>query len=252
MWVNKTMSQPTSDTVDGAVESPLDRSAPHAGDSPVYVRRMARRRRRSESGQSAIIAVIVLFLLLFLGAAFIALIANNLRSTQRAATTSESGRFAEAGIRYLDQQFMTSPQGADWRPTPACLPSAVCSAISANDPDYFYLQPLRYDVGRGQMVGGYSRVNFGGPTPSASSSGGRALIRVTYQPDVYDEYGKAQASTYPGSATAYPADPSHKYIKLESVGRSGQVDPYDPTTFGNSNSIGQRVELVAYKQIGPE
>jgi hypothetical protein len=208
-------------------------------------------RRRSQSGQSAIIAVIVLFLLLFLGAAFIALIANNLRNTKRAATSSASGRYAEAGIRYLDQQLLNSPQGADWRPNPDCPPpAAVCAAILLQDPDYFYLQPYRYDTGLKTYVGGFTRVNFGGPQPGAMNTGGRALVRITYRPDIYDGNGNLYL---PGGAAPdpnYPADPTHKYIKLEAVGRSGQVDPNDPTTFGNSNGYGERVELSAYKQIG--
>ena len=199
-------------------------------------RPLLRVRRRGEAGQSAIIAVIVLFLLLFLGAIFIALISNNLKNTQRAATTSASGRYGEAGINYLDQQLTNSPEGADWRPTP----DNEAATLSGQDPDYFWLKPITFNPATGQYEGGFTRVNFGGPTPGQSNLGGRALVRVTYRPD-----------PNPQPATGGTAGKAiNKYIKIESIGRSGQVDANDPTTFGNSDSVGQRVELVAFKAIG--
>ena len=189
--------------------------------------------RHAQSGQSVIVAVIVLFLLLFLGAIFIALIAGNLRNTQRAVQTSASGRFGEAGINYLDQQLITSPEGADWRPLPDNI-------VSEADPDYFWLKP--YDPTTGQ--GGFTRVNFGGPTPTAGNIGGRALVRISYRPN----YPIATGAVYP--ANVPPPAEVNKYIRLEAVGRAGQINPNDPTTYGNSDALNQRVELVAYKSIG--
>ena len=54
--------------------------------------------------------------------------------------------------------------------------------------------------------------------------------------------------TYPTGVPA--AAEVNKYLKIEAVGRSGQINPADPTTYGNSDAPAQRVELVAYKSIG--
>src|SRR5687767_5171296 len=79
---------------------------------------IAQRRAAGQAGQSVAVAVIVLFLLLFLAGIFIAIIAGNIKNTQRATNTSAGGRFSEAGIKYLDEQLTNSPEGADWRPQP--------------------------------------------------------------------------------------------------------------------------------------
>ena len=189
--------------------------------------------RHEQGGQSVIVAVIVLFLLLFLGAIFISLIAGNLKNTQRAVQTSASGRFGEAGINYLDQQLTTSPEGADWRPIPDNI-------LDTADPDYKWVKP--YDPVTGE--GGYTRVNFGGPTPTQGNLGGRALVRISYRPN----YPIANGAAYPTDVP--PPAEVNKYIRLEAVGRSGQINPNDPTTYGNSDAASQRVELVAYKSIG--
>lgn len=181
-----------------------------------------RRRQRGKNGQSLIVAIIVLFLLLFLGGLFIALIANNLRATQRAGNVNSASYYAEAGIRFLDEQIMKSPEGADWRPVPDDAPATDQNI----DPDYDWVRP--YDPATGE--GGYTRVNFGGPTLSRGNGGGRALVRLTYAPN--------------------PANPVTKYIRLESIGRAGRFDRSDPTSYGSSQAKGLRRELVAYKAIG--
>jgi hypothetical protein len=178
--------------------------------------------RPRNAGQSLVVAVIVLFLLLFVGGIFVALVARNLRGAQRASNVTSSGGFAEAGLRYLDEQLTRSPEGADWRPVPETnTDPAVPETISQQDPDYFWLK--RYDPATGE--GGFTRVAFGGPTPSQGNLGGRALVRVTYEPD-------PPAPT--GAPTGYVPSPVSKYLKLESVGRVGSIDPRDPTTFGNT------------------
>ena len=205
----------------------------HASSATVAWRH---RRRIGQAGQSAIISIIVLFLLLFLGAIFIALIANNLRSTQRASNVSAAGRYAEAGINYLDQQLTNAAEGADWRPVPD-------NSTNNQDPDYFWLQPYRYDTVRQQWIGGFTRINFGGgEVVGGALTGGRALVRITYRPDI------TGSTTNPTSGEA--VQPINKYIKLEVVGRRGQVVPNDPTTFQNTEGLGLRVEQVAYKAIG--
>lgn len=60
---------------------------------------------------------------------------------------------------------------------------------------------------------------------------GRTLVRVVYDPN--------------------PADPRGHYLKIESIGRPGELNPEDPTDFvpaGTSSRL--RKEMIAYKQIG--
>jgi hypothetical protein len=199
---------------------------------------LAQRRAQGQSGQSATVAIIVLFLLLFLAGVFIGIVSGNIRNAQRAATTSAAGRFAEAGVKYAEEQLDNAPQGADWRPAPNCTFGVLpCTTVSIQDPDYNWLKPCTDADGNGiedEQPCGYSRVNFGsdvsGGPDRGSSVGGRALVRVTYRPN--------------------GADPLSRYIKIESVGRVGQIIENDPTTFTNSEALGQRVELLAYKAIG--
>jgi len=197
----------------------------------------AMRRRRGQAGQSAIVAVIVLFLLLFLAGIFIAIISNNIRGTSAAARATQADRFADAGVRYLDDQLTNSPEGADWRNIPDCAFNQACTTLSANDPDYTWLRPCM-DANKDGVTDaepcGYTRVNFGsdiaGGRERGPAVGGRALVRVSYRPT--------------GN------DPLSRYIRLDAVGRVGQIDPRDPTTYGNSQGIAQKVERVAYKAIG--
>jgi hypothetical protein len=199
-------------------------------------KRFGMRRRGGQAGQSLIVAVIVLFLLLFLGGIFVALVARNLFNAQRAGNVSSASGFAEAGLRYLDEQLTTSPEGADWRPVPDSLPAGApqppgYAPPDPGDPDYFWIKP--YDDNPQSPTyrqGGFTRVTFGGPTPSQGNVGGRALVRITYRPNLQD--------------------PTSKYLKLESIGRVGVINERDPTTYGNSEEAGLRRELVAYKAIG--
>jgi hypothetical protein len=215
----------------------------------------ARRRRVRLQAQSLTVAIIVLFLLLFLGGLFIALIVNNMRSVKSSANRSAADKFAEAGVKYLDEQLTVSPEGADWRPVPYVVDADDFTVDSegkrhyvvtdvdgdgntntyelvGRDPDYAWLQPCS-SAAPGEACG-YSRVSFGGPTPGKGNAGGRALVRITYQPNA--------------------TDPASKYLKLEAIGRSGFINfeqnPIDPTTFANSEAKGLRRELTAYKTIG--
>jgi len=230
----------------------------------------AMRRRRTESGQSLIVAVIVLFLLLIIGAAFVALIGQNLRNARTSTRRQSSNYYAEAGIRYMDQQLTTSPQGADWRPVADCLPDTtvapinydVCfnnTAITNSDPDWTWIKPYNPNTGQG----GYTRVAFSSDVPG--NPGGRALVKVTYRPyravftgggvRYYDPGDPNCANpTTPACQNSDATGPSNveagKYIKLDSIGRVGTIDPKDPTTYKNSQAPTLRRELVAYKQIG--
>lgn len=250
MWAANPDNPRSHPTVDKGANAVIEDET-----TPVIVARLRANRRRRLEGQSLVVAIIVLFLLLFLGGLFIALIANNLRNTRRGTQVSAADKFAEAGIRYLDQQLMTSGEGADWRPSPSgifdpgdlqdvdgdAIPDPVAVDVNGNgvtnvqasqrDPDFFWIQLPRSATG----VGGFTRLNFGGPTPSQGNLGGRALVRVTYRPNL------------PGAAVGSPLN---KYLRLESVGRAGVVDPLDPTTYRNSEGLGLRRELLAYKAIG--
>lgn len=205
--------------------------------------------RRRNAGQSLIVTIIVLFVLLFLGGVFIALIANNIKNTRRGVRVSAASRFSEAGIKYLDEQLMTSAEGADWRPTPDCAAGVPC-ALSENDPDYAWLKPLDLNATTGEYEGGYTRINFGGPNSAQGSLGGRALVRVSYRPYRTNANGQYLDDNNVAFTSADLPDRTRRFIKLESVGRVGLVDSTDPTTYKNSEGKGLRRELVAYKSLG--
>lgn len=195
----------------------------------------AQRRRR---GQTAIIALLVLLLLSFVGALFITIVANNLRAQGRAHRTLNADYYAQAGLRYADDQLTHSLDGADWRPPlqNALAPAAVTQLIGpANSRAYneyvaygqanpgFQL-PSRNDPDYNYLVQGFTRYN---------TEGGRFLLRVSYAP--------AQSTT---------SDPSARYLKIEAVGRQGTINPTDPTTFTNQPPTQLAATLVAYKPIG--
>ncbi len=191
-----------------------------------------RRNLKRQSGQSVIIAIAVLFILAFLAAVFIILIARNLERTARATDITTADYFAQAGIKYADQMLTTSVQGADWRPplqfqlsaAPSgadeaaqyALGSAALPSVASLDPDKFWLQQ------------GFSRYNL---------NGGRFLLRVTFG-------AQETGSVYDNASTQ-----TGKYIKIESIGRTGTVIADDPTTF-TPQPIRLHAELVAYKPIG--
>ena len=223
------------------------------GLKTIYRTDAARRRATGQAAQSAVVAIIVLFLLLFLAGIFIAIISGNIKNTRAAANTTQAGKYSEAGVRYLDDQLTNSAEGADWRPVPDFVirdlgdqdPNDPGQLVNYDvdkdgivndeyagktDPDYMWVRLPNLKTG----TGGYTRVNFGSDIPGARERGpavgGRSLVRITYAPNV--------------------ADPLSRYIRLDSVGRVGQIDPRDPTTYTNTEGLDQRVELVAYKGIG--
>ncbi len=162
--------------------------------------------RAAQRGQTLIVALLVLFALLFLGGVFVTRIARNLVQSGQSQKSSESNVLAKAGLDYCNQQLDSSPQGADWRPTPT-------PPTNTQDPDFYWL------------VRGFSRIQM---------NGGRALVRVAYDPT-----------------------PDNTYLSdlvIESVGRPGALpNPpgSDPTVFvSNGNSPRMRTELTGVKQIG--
>ena len=116
--------------------------------------------RRRRSAQALVVAILVLFVMGAVTAVFIGIISRNLSNAVRSTEVVSAQYYAEAGIRFADQQLMYSPEGADWRPEPVNP-----ATVDANDPD------------RQWLLDGYTRVSF---------EKGRALIRVDYDPQPDD------------------------------------------------------------------
>lgn len=172
--------------------------------------RQNKRYHAARRGQTLIVAIAVLFVLLFIGGIFVAQVARNLQQAGRSREVQDAYALAEAGIRYCSDQLEASEDGADWRPAPTPPMPSPNDPQGLRDPDYFWL------------IQGFARVN---------QKGGRALVRVIYDPN--------------------PDDPRSHMLRIESVGRPGELDPLDPTVFvqrGTSPRL--RRELIAYKQIG--
>lgn len=169
----------------------------------------------------------VMFILALVATVFIALVGRNLTRSERMSNTDAVASIAEAGVRYADEMLTTSEDGADWRPAPDNVPVAN----EKIDPDYDWVReysPAEAADHSTGPTGGYTRFNSGQ---------GRFLLRVSYVPN--------------------PNVPLSKYIKIESIGRWGNVlgdvagmgDPtrYDPTTLIKDRL---RREITAYKPIG--
>ena len=160
--------------------------------------------RRAHRGQTLIIALAVMFVLLFIGALFVTQIARNLAAAGRSRDTQNAKAFAEAGVKYCKDQLLGSAEGADFRLTPT-IPTTL------TDPDIQWLSQ------------GFTRLSL---------TGGRALVRIIYDPN--------------------PGDPRSEHIRIEAVGRSGELGvANDPTVFvqtGNPQRL--RSERVAYVPMG--
>ena len=171
------------------------------------------RMRRAHRGQTLIIALAVLFVLLFIGGLFVVQIARNLTATGRGKDTSNSQSFSEAGINYCANQLTYSEEGADWRPAPTPPFTSAADPSGATDPDFRWLSQ------------GFSRVFF---------NGGRALVRVVYEPRA--------------------DDPRSQFLRIEAVGRPGDISAgdVDPTIFVQQGSLPPQLrrEQIAYVQLG--
>jgi len=166
----------------------------------------------NQRGQSLLLALLVMFLLVFVAGLFVALIARNVGRAHRSGEVLSTDYLAEAGIRYANDQFTYGEDGADWRPAPS-YPGVLMVPQGADLPDH-------RDPDYSWLMQGFSRYNYGK---------GRFLIRATYDPR--------------------PDDPISKFIKVESIGRIGEVDPNDPTTFHLNQPMRARREKVLYKAI---
>ncbi len=189
-------------------------------------------RRQTQRGQSIVVALLVLLLLGLAGALFVTIVARNLINANKSNRVQTADQYASAGITYADSQLSSSIDGADWRPPlqfqlavpptearelaryTAAVAANRLPSVNADDPDAEYLQA------------GYARYNTGA---------GRYLVRVTYDP-----------VNVSGLAV-----PPGKYLKIESIGREGNIDSLDPTTYNNNRSNDKtQAFLVAYKPIG--
>lgn len=205
-----------------------------------FVLTQSRRGRNARRGQTIVIALLVLLLIGFIGGVFVAIVTRNLQSSHRSNRVQSADYYAEAGVRFADENLTFSLDGADWRPplqyalaTPpnggleaarynAAVTAQGLTPAPTNDPDKAYLDQ------------GFTRYNIGG---------GRYLIRVTYDPvGVSSQFKPASADIY--------TDPLARYIKIESVGREGVVDPRDPTTYRSVPVTRLNATLVQYKPIG--
>ena len=203
---------------------------------------------RHRRGQTIVIALLVLLLLAFVGGLFATIVTRNLANAGRSNRVQSADYYAEAGIRFANDQLTTSLDGADWRPplqnklgdgtngTVDARPkdprglarytaiAASLPAVATNDPDRDYL------------LQGFTRYNIGG---------GRYLLRVTYDPAGLNN----QDNTSTTANTAY-ADPRARYLKIEAVGREGAIDSNDPTTYNTASKTQLNATLVQYKAIG--
>ncbi len=197
-------------------------------------------RRRAQRGQTIVIALLVLLLLAFLGGLFASIVTRNLQNQGRSNQVQTADYYAESGVRFADEQLTYSTDGADWRPplqyalaTPptdireadrynAAVTAQGLAPALPGDPDKVYLDQ------------GFSRYDIGG---------GRFLIRVSYDP-----VGLSNADN--ATADSPYSDPLARYIKIESIGREGTIDPHDPTTYGANVKTRLSATLVQYKAIG--
>lgn len=191
-------------------------------------------RPRMQSGQTLIIALLVLFVLLILGAAFASILSRTIRGASVAKARSVNSDFAESGIRYAHAQLVNSELGADWRGQATVLTQATPD--TTRDPDAYYLRPPATAGGVALNFPGTNRIDNGGPDGlgpffRVNYRGGRALIRVTYAP--------GDQSMFTSTGVGYFKDPglARNYLRIESIGRQGEVIPNDPTTSSSQNAV---------------
>ncbi len=199
-------------------------------------------------GQTIVVALLVLLLLGFVGGLFASIVTRNLRNAGRSNRIQTADYYAEAGVRFADDQLTQSLDGADWRPPlqyqitdpyaayrpqdavgkvryTAAVTNVPLPTADRSDPDKVFLDQ------------GFARYNIGT---------GRFLLRLTYDPAGLGNQSTAGSRTV---GTPY-TDPRARYIKIEVVGREGTIVPNDPTTFVNKPAIRLAATLVEYKAIG--
>ena len=208
------------------------------------------RRQAMRQGQTIVVALLVL-LLGFVGGLFASIVTRNLRNAGRSNRIQTSDYYAEAGIRFADDQLTQSTDGADWRPPlqyqitdayasyrPQDLVGKARYAAAVTNMPLFKAD--RNDPDRVFLDQGFARYNIGT---------GRFLLRLTYDPIGLNNQATSIGATARTVGNPY-TDPRARYIKIEVVGREGAVDPTDPTTYVNQPPIRLAATLVEYKAIG--
>lgn len=191
-----------------------------------YSKRFARRR-----GQVLPVSIIILAVLLVLGFVFLGILNRNLQQGTTGQRRSEAEDLARAGVDYAHRNLMYSELRADWRPEETQLAAAGIDVT--RDPDAFYLrpgtnQPFRtavdtiLDRGGPDGLGPFSRLYF---------DKGRVLIRVSYRP--------SDANMFDANPTGPLRQPglARSYVTIEVIGRTGRIDPNDPTTLGSNSGV---------------
>ncbi|MBI3910168.1 MAG: hypothetical protein HY320_04460 [Armatimonadetes bacterium] len=184
------------------------------------------RRSGVRRGQTLILALGVMFLLLILGGIFVTLITQNLGRVDITRGMSRAETLALAGLQFVQQQLLTSREGADWRPVPTEVvwrQSKTSDASVLNrrqyDPDYPWLGA---DLRR--------------PFVRFHTRDGRFLVRLTLEPRF--------RTGLPTSAFRDQFDPNSMFLHIESVGRPGVVDEKDPSTLRDPTRTGFRLEEI--------
>ena len=177
-------------------------------------------------------ALIIMGVLMILGVAFIALINHTIKNTKNGNDRSMAYDLAEAGVRYVHSQMLTSEKGMDWRPTPTVLP------IRVSDPDYAYLKMGNpadpTDHGGPDKQGPYSRLIL---------NRGRALLRVRYAPSDPTIFSTAAV------ASQFQPGLARDYTIVESIGKTGFLNLNDPTQVSLQSGVAKDV-VESKKVIG--
>ncbi|MBS1706696.1 MAG: hypothetical protein JST40_12550 [Armatimonadetes bacterium] len=183
------------------------------------------RARKTLQGQTLIIAILILGVLFVLGVTFAVVVSRNLRQTALFRERTLSSDLAEAGIRNMHYQLVNSSLGADWRPESSGLAIDIATGLS-KDPDALYLRG-----GSNRLLPGGLPDKGGpdglGPYSRQAYNRGRALVRVRYAPADFTAFAA-------GSSQLRQLGKARSYLVLESVGRSGAVNPNDPSTLLSS------------------
>ncbi|MGV3723188.1 MAG: hypothetical protein ACO1SX_19985 [Actinomycetota bacterium] len=186
---------------------------------------------QARRGQTLILALAILFLLTILGSIFVTTLLRNLSRVTRQSKTDESLTLAMAGIQFAANQFRTSVEGADWRPTPS-EPLWRVPNVAAPPPQ----RQLDPDVDWLSDNGTYQRpyVRFG-------TGRGRFLLRVTYLPN-----WEAQSATSTG-LDQFQAN--SEMIHIESIGRSGEFDPNDPSFLRDPTATRGTGDSTSFRKV---
>src|SRR5579862_8872694 len=115
-------------------------------------------------GQTLVIALIILFVLLLIGFVFLGILNRNIIQANTAQQRTLSADLADAGVRYVQEQLLNNPLGADWRPAPTlpliiedgsnppniytypANPPPNSKALYAVDPDEYWIRPASLAV----------------------------------------------------------------------------------------------------------